>query len=287
MSPALESYDASQILTPGGGYLREYDYSLNPYVGCTFGCSYCYAAFFAPFDKQPSWGDWVRVKQNAALKLSRMRRSLEGKTVYMSSATDPYQPVERRLELTRSLLRILADKGAHLVVQTRSPLVTRDLDLFARFAMVCVNISITTDSEDVRRAFEPRTPRISDRLRAAHAIADAGVPVAITMTPLLPTIDACRFAEAVAATGARRFVADRFVRTTGHFRAGTGEMARSIAERLGWDDCASRQACDVLLDRLSPHIREGEPGFSLDYLLSSPARRSSSPRPRRRAGAWE
>ncbi|MCY4618545.1 MAG: radical SAM protein, partial [Chloroflexi bacterium] len=96
MPPTVETYDAQQILTRGAGYLSDYDYSLNPYVGCAFGCSYCYAAFFAPFDKQESWGDWVRVKQNAAAKLTRMRRSLEGKTIYMSSATDPYQPIERR-----------------------------------------------------------------------------------------------------------------------------------------------------------------------------------------------
>ncbi|MYD74789.1 MAG: radical SAM protein, partial [Chloroflexi bacterium] len=139
MPITVEPYDAHQILTPGAGYLREYDYSLNPYVGCSFGCSYCYAAFFAPFDKQASWGDWVRVKQNASLKLSRIRRSLASKTIYLSSATDPYQPIERRLELTRSLLPILAEKCAHLVVQTRSPLVVRDIDLLRRFDQLCVN----------------------------------------------------------------------------------------------------------------------------------------------------
>ena len=274
MSVTVEAYDAHQILTAGAGFLSSYDFSLNPYVGCAFGCSYCYAAFFAPFDKQPTWGDWVRVKRNAELKLSRVRRSLNGKAIYMSSATDPYQPIEKRLKLTRSLLPILAERGAHLVVQTRSPLVTRDIDWLRTFDRVCVNFSITTDSEEVRRAFEPRNPPIPDRLKAACEIAEAGIPVAITMTPLLPIDEPRRFAEQVAATGARRFVVDQFVETSGHFRAGTGEAAIGLADRSSWDAERYQQTRDVLMSRLAPDIREGESGFSPSYLMNSPSPRS-------------
>lgn len=273
MSLKVESYDAHQILTPGSGYLSEYDYTLNPYVGCSFGCSYCYAAFFAPPDQQASWGDWVRAKRNAALKLSRIRRSLEGTAIYLSSATDPYQPVERRLELTRSLLPILAEKGAHLVVQTRSPLVVRDIDLLRRFDRVCVNFSVTTDSEAVRRAFEPRNPPIPDRLEAAREIAEAGIPVAITITPLLPVVDVVAFAERVSETGARRFVTDRFAGTSGHFRAGTGETAQCLAGQFGWHGDRFQEAVELLTTALAPNIRAGEAGFSPSYLMSSPERR--------------
>jgi DNA repair photolyase len=265
----VETYEASQILTRGAGYLSEYDYSLNPYIGCSFGCSYCYAAFFAPVERQKSWGDWVRVKQNAALKLTRMRRSLDGKTVYMSSATDPYQPTERGINLTRSLLPILAERGVRLVVQTRSPLVVRDIDLLSQFQEVCVNFSVTTDSEVVRLAFEPRNPPIPERLRAARLIADAGIPVAITMTPLLPIENPKGFSQQVLATGARRFVVEQFAETAGHFRAGTGEAATRLAGKLGWDADRYRQVRDELVDMLSPNVREGASGFSPDYLLSS------------------
>ena len=271
MPPRIETYDAGQILTPGAGFLREYDYALNPYVGCAFACSYCYAAFFAPTDQQAGWGDWLRVKRNAALKLSRVRRSLEGKSIYLSSATDPYQPIERRLELTRSLLPILADRGARLVVQTRSPLVTRDIDLLRRFDQVCVNLSVTTDSEDIRRAFEPRNPPIPDRLQAARELADAGLPVAITMTPLLPIQAPQRFAQLVAETGAQRFVVDRFAATSGRFRAGTADAAAALSSQFGWNADSYQAARDLLMQRLSPDIREGVDGFSPDYLLSSPA----------------
>ena len=262
MAGEVELYDAQQILTPGAGYLREYDFSLNPYVGCRFGCSYCYAAFFAPFDRQASWGDWVRVKRNAALKLSRMRRSLEGRTIYMSSATDPYQPIERRLELTRSLLPILSERGARLVVQTRSPLVARDIDLLREFEEVCVNFSVTTDSEDVRRAFEPRNPPIADRLGAATVVADAGIPVAITMTPLLPLADPqCGFAEQVKSRpAARRFAIDPLVETAqATFAPGPAKPHGVLAHELGWDaDQSYQRARDVHVRlTVAPMIREG------------------------------
>jgi len=85
--------------------MSDYDYSLNPYSGCSYGCSYCYAAFFVRDDqKRESWGNWVIVKENALQVLRKMRTDLRGKTVYMSSVTDPYQPIERRLKLVRSLL---------------------------------------------------------------------------------------------------------------------------------------------------------------------------------------
>ncbi|HEX9994173.1 MAG TPA: hypothetical protein VGB14_14690, partial [Acidimicrobiales bacterium] len=87
----------SSILTRTSGYLADHDFSLNPYAGCTYGCSYCYAAAFARSrDEMERWGDWVRVKENAVDRLRRMRAPLAGRTIYMSSVTDPYQPIERR-----------------------------------------------------------------------------------------------------------------------------------------------------------------------------------------------
>ncbi|MYG90017.1 MAG: hypothetical protein F4188_00495 [Chloroflexi bacterium] len=150
---------------------------------------------------------------------------------------------------------------------------TRDIDLLRRFDQVCVNLSITTDCEDVRRAFEPRNPPIRDRLDAAATVAAAGVPVAITLTPLLPIVDPDGFASQVAETGARRFAIDQIADTSGHFRAGTGESARCLADGLAWDSARYQHASAVITDRLAPDIRAGVAGFSPDYLLSSPAPR--------------
>ena len=137
--------------------MEEYDFTLNPYGGCSFGCTYCYAAFFSRTKQgRDTWGKWVDVKENAVELMDKRRAgSLDGKLIYMSSVTDPYQPVERDLELTRKVLEIMADRHKpKLVVQTRSPDVVRDVDLFQRIeangGRVQVNMTITTDDEDVR-----------------------------------------------------------------------------------------------------------------------------------------
>src|SRR5438093_4716505 len=134
---------ASSILSPASGFLETYDFTLNPYSGCSFGCTYCYAAFFARLEEHhQNWGYWVHVKENALQLLIKFRKKpLQGKRIYMSSVTDPYQPVEKELELTRSLLKELADyHQPRLVIQTRSPLATRDIDLLKRFETLQVNM---------------------------------------------------------------------------------------------------------------------------------------------------
>ena len=126
----------SQVLNKPSGFMDAYDFTLNPYGGCSFGCTYCYAAFFSrDVEKRDSWGQWVNVKDNAVELLKKRKPgTLDGKLIYMSSVTDPYQPVERQLELTRGLLRTMAERGdkPKLVVQTRSPDVVRDCDLYRR-----------------------------------------------------------------------------------------------------------------------------------------------------------
>ena len=153
--------DARQLLNPATGFLSAYDFSLNPYAGCSFGCTYCYAAFFSHTkEKRDTWGDWVTVKQNGVeLLMQRKAGSLDGKRIYMSSVTDPYQPIERRVRLTRGLLEVLAERHKPLlVVQTRSPDVVRDCDLFRAIedngGRVQVNMTVTTDDE--RRAQDIR-----------------------------------------------------------------------------------------------------------------------------------
>ena len=234
--PAEVRYaDSASILTRPTGRLEMLDYVLNPYQGCTFSCSYCYAAFFvADDDDREAWGRWVRVKTNAVERLRRMRADLRGRTVLMSSATDPYQPIERRLGLTRALLPILAQRGAHLIVQTRSPIVTRDIDLFRRFDRVRVNLSITTDDEEVRKRFEPKCASIGQRLDAAAELAAAGIDAGIRVSPLLPLRDPEAFARRMLATGARPAGIGLFHETTGPFAAGTRSQALALAKREGW-----------------------------------------------------
>jgi len=120
------------ILNKGTGFLSGYTHSLNPYTGCSFGCSYCYVRQMpVSLFREGEWGSWVDVKNGAAnvLKKELHRAKAKGPvTIFMSSSTDPYQPIEHKEKVTRSLLEImLEDLPDFLFVQTRSPLVSRDI----------------------------------------------------------------------------------------------------------------------------------------------------------------
>src|SRR5579859_7713863 len=102
----VEYRHSAYILSRATGFIDAFDYTLNPYSGCGFGCTYCYAAFFATSrELQDDWGKWVRVKDNALELLKKKRhRPLKDVSIYMSSVTDPYQPIEKALQLTRAIL---------------------------------------------------------------------------------------------------------------------------------------------------------------------------------------
>ena len=283
-SAQVEYGPVPQILTKATGFVEEYDFTLNPYSGCAFGCTYCYAAFFArDTAKRDTWGEWVGVKENAikVLRRPRQRAKLDGARIYMSTVTDPYQPIERDLELTRGLLGIMADGHTpKLVVQTRSPLVTRDVDLFRRIAenggRVQVNMTVTTDDEVVRKTFEPSCPSNARRIEAIREVHDAGVQACITLTPLLWCEDVDAFVDSLLATGITRFIVQPFRFGGGKFVAQTREGALELmAAKL---DCAPhpkvvereymkryREARDELrgrLGRAGAGLGEGRDGFA-------------------------
>lgn len=265
IGPASVEYGPSRsILTESSGFIDAFDYTLNPYSGCTFGCSYCYAAAFVrDQERRNAWGQWVRVKENA-LELLRKRRAkpLDGATIYLSSVTDPYQPVERELGLTRGILEELATyHQVRLVVQTRSPLVTRDLDLLQRFPAVRVNMTVTTDDEAVRKVFEPGCASLGRRLAAIAEVHNAGIPACVTLTPLLPVADPAAFAERLKATGVTRFVVQYLHAERGQFVAGTRAAAVALCRERGWDEGAYQRVVEVLRAIL-PHLDEGREGFT-------------------------
>ena len=270
-----------QLLTKATGFMDAYDFTLNPYSGCSFGCTYCYAAFFSrDAEKRDNWGYWVNVKANAVALLNKRRRSLDGKLIYMSSVTDPYQPIERQLELTRRLLELMVERWKpKLVVQTRSPLVERDCDLFQSIAdkggRVQVNMTVTTDDEDIRRTFEPFCPANHRRLTAVREVQKDGIDTCITMTPLLLVSNNDAFADDLIGTGVRKFIAQPFHFNRGKFVAKTRNQAFDLmAEKLGCKrgDFVGeylkryRQFFKVLSNKLSdnnlPPLGEGKDGFA-------------------------
>jgi DNA repair photolyase len=263
-SRRVEYIQSKSILTKANGFADSFDYSLNPYSGCVFGCTYCYAAFFARSPAlQQSWGQWVHVK-TTALELLRKKRKkpLIDKSIYMSTVTDPYQPIEQELGLTRAILaELLQYHQVRLVVQTRAALVTRDIDLFSQFEHIQVNMTVTTDDEAVRRAFEPTCPPNARRLEAIRQVQEAGIQTAITMTPLLPVRDPLAFAETLLATGAHKFVIQSFHPTVARFVAGTGAVARAISAQMGWNESRYQEVYAIMRERL-PNLQEGKPGFA-------------------------
>ncbi|HUS13630.1 MAG TPA: radical SAM protein, partial [Chloroflexia bacterium] len=187
----METITARSILTPATGYLPPFTHSLNPYVGCVMGCAYCYVAGspLASQDARP-WGTYFKPKVNAPEVLRRelARHPPHTLRILMSSATDPYQAAERRLGLTREILSVLAERPpALLLVQTRGPLVTRDLDrLQALGDCVRVSMTIETNRDEVRRAVSPHAPPLAARREALLTVRAAGIRTQVAVAPLLP-----------------------------------------------------------------------------------------------------
>src|SRR6266481_389047 len=132
----METVNARSIFSPATGFIRRggFDWSCNPYVGCSFGCTYCYAMFL-PQNRRPKedWGRWFQAKMNAVELARKQAAKLAGHAVYMSSVTDPYLPAEQSLRQTRGILETLAPVQPRILVQTRGPLVTRDIDVLKPF----------------------------------------------------------------------------------------------------------------------------------------------------------
>jgi DNA repair photolyase len=171
-----------------------FDASVNPYRGCSHGCIYCYARPTHEYLGLSAGLDFeskILVKE-AAPELLREELSSprwEPKVLSMSGVTDPYQPVEKKLRLTRRCLEVLAEFRNPVVIVTKNHLVTRDIDLLselARDGAAAVAVSLTTLDDDLRRVMEPRTSRPARRLAAIKALVEAGVPVGVMTAPVIP-----------------------------------------------------------------------------------------------------
>ncbi len=258
----MEQINAKSIFSPAIGFIARggFDWTCNPYVGCTFGCVYCYAMFL-PQNRRPreEWGRWFTAKANAIELVQRHGHKVAGKAVYLSSVTDPYLPAERGLRLTRGILEALIPHQPRLLIQTRGPLVVRDLDLLRQFHAVRVNLSIPTDSETIRLAFEPKAPLLEQRWRAAEAVRAAGVSVGLCVTPMLPLDDADAFVERLTTFAPEVLVTQEFHDSGGGFGADTGPAARQILAERRWTAEDYGRVVEML--RARREVYEGEAGF--------------------------
>jgi DNA repair photolyase len=166
---------------------KVFDYTINPYIGCEHGCTYCYARFMKRFtDHKEEWGKFVDVKVNAASLLQREIKKKRPGVVWLSGVCDPYQPLEKEYELTKRCLEILLKHGWPVTVQTKSPLVLRDVESLRKFDEVEVGLTITTADENIRKIFEPNSPPVEQRIETLEKLNSAGVKTFAMIAPLLP-----------------------------------------------------------------------------------------------------
>jgi DNA repair photolyase len=216
LAPATQIIEerAGRILTSNQSPDISFDLSINPYRGCEHGCIYCFARpTHAYLDLSPGLDFETRIvaKTNAAERLrdSLASRSYQPRALCLGTATDAYQPVERRLRLTRAVIEVLAECQHPFSLVTKSSGVERDLDLIAPMAarrLAAVYVSVTTLDGELARTLEPRAAAPQRRLRTIRTLAEAGVPVGVSVSPLIPFLNEPeleRILEAAAEAGAR------------------------------------------------------------------------------------
>ena len=263
----LQERPARAALTRTGGFLTGFSHTLQPYMGCRFGCNYCYVRqsnVHRFHGGGLEWGTYVYPRMGIAERLESELARLQARDVlaqaaiFMSSSTDPYQPAERTYQLTRQCLTALARRPPGLlVIQTRAPLAARDFDIVAGLGERCLlNMTVETDREDVRRSLTPHCPSIRQRLDTARTARDRGIPTQLTVSPCLPY-------SSVEAFGNRLLeVCDRVV--VDSFVAGDGSAGNRTARtdipafyaRSGWEDWRSQEAALALYDWLGERIGE-------------------------------
>lgn len=254
---------AASILSPTTGFIREagFTHSLTPARNCTYGCSYCYVPTMGIYgglkpEDWKRWGQFTTFKANAPLLLRKQLRSTQ--IIYCSPLVDPYQPAEKGDPHMPALLAAVSEAPPRVfVIQTRSPLILRDLAILvelARRTRLRISFSITTNRDDVRRRYEPRCEPNDQRLAAVRKLRAAGIEVYATLAPLLPCDPERLVQEALETTG-RRVIGDPLhVRGVKPRGATTRHVALQIAERHGeteWFDPAFQKSVVHTMKRVA------------------------------------
>jgi DNA repair photolyase len=267
------------ILSPTTGYIAEagFTHSLTPARNCTYGCTYCYVPTLGIYgglnpEDVKRWGQFTTFKTNAAELLRRQLRPAY--RIYCSPLVDPYQPAEVEQRLMPEILdAVLASPPRVFVVQTRGPLILRDLALLRKAAgctTLRVSFSITTDRDDIRKLYEPLCESIEERLETVRALRAAGIEVYATLAPLLPC-DPERLARlAIQATG-RDLIGDPLhVRAAKRSGATTREAAFKVSDANGHRDWLNPEFQTGMVQRIQREARllgrdfqVGPPGFAI------------------------
>jgi len=222
--------EARSILRPQRDERYGFGFSLSPYRGCAHSCKYCFVREYPSLMHNVNdWGTWCVPKLNAPELLWAQRHRLYGQSVFMSTATDPYQPLEKEFRLSRRCLKVMLEcSSARVVVHTRSSLILQDIDLLKEFGpRLQVGISIPTDDDMVRQIIEPHASAIPIRWTTAERLSAAGIHVNISATPMFPMQDTAAYVRRCIACGAKSFWA-------GHLRLIKDDPFRRLLQKHGW-----------------------------------------------------
>ena len=225
----LNEVTAKQVLVKSN--LPASDYVANPYVGCTHNCRYCYASFMKRFTGHTEeWGTFLDVK---SYERTTLPRNLTGKTVLLSSVTDPYNPYERTYHKSRELLEMLSRTDANVEILSKSDLMLHDIELLKKMPRLTVGISLCTLDDEFRRLMEPGAPSVERRLHALSELHKAGIATYLFISPIFPRItDISAICEAV-----------------------RGSVDRICFENLNLRGSAKQEVL-TLIDRYYPQYRE-------------------------------
>ena len=291
MGITLTKTSVRSILTRSSGYLKTVcSHSLQPYRGCSFGRSLCGVGCYVrhnPFvTRGDEWGSFLEVRENAAAaylslcdRERRWARASRGRFgVFMSSATDPFVPHERRFGITRSVLHAMIEKPPdELIIQTHSHLAARYLDIFSELSRCCslrIHISIESD-RDRLPGLPPPASSVARRFEAAACLRESGIHVVITVAPLLPIADPDAFFQRVSDC-ADAGVIDHFIGGDG-----TADGARTLRTSLPEAIAAVDPACLTIayrdaivlkaLERMPGRVGVGIDGFAGRLLAGQPS----------------
>ncbi|MCQ4153869.1 MAG: radical SAM protein [Archaeoglobi archaeon] len=219
----------------GKSNLPGLDYTLNPYIGCSHGCIYCYARLYSDPRIRDNWGKIVVVKENIVDVLAKEVRRKKKGIVGLSTITDAYQRIEAKEGITREILRILLESNFRTSIQTKSSLVLRDLDLLiSKLEIVDVGFTITTLEDSVAKVIEPGASPPSERVEALEKISAEGIKTWIFLGPIIPGVSEESFSEIVEIAKATKSLLYYDKYRTKPFMSGKAKEFAESAKKIDW-----------------------------------------------------
>lgn len=232
---AIRLIKCGSALSKSGLY--DIDYSLNPYRGCAHACLYCYAPDVTRYRDPGNWGQTVEARVNISRVLRKEIDRIRDSTIGLATVTDPYQPAEEQLRLTRSCLEVIAKADVRLMLMTKSGLAMRDLDLLSDIDSLEFCVTLTTMDEKIGSLLEPGAPEPNERIEMIRSASEAGLNVTAMVSPFLVSSgdylgELADLMEIIGSTGCRTISIDRLrLRPTG--RARIQRLLRNIDDSAG------------------------------------------------------